>query len=164
LRQYGADKTSKDVYDDIGGEVQTYYFYDPKSQTEANSCALRLSRALNKSGYDIDRTLMPNGFYVKGADNKDYLLRVSDMVKYLTIAFGAPDIVKTRMNNIDIQQSDFTQQGIIGFKVKGWDDATGHVTLYSGTKTAYGSYFQTDLNAEGEPDKKTVKVMLWILK
>jgi RHS repeat-associated protein len=160
----GDGHSSKDVYDMVGGKVKSYYFHDLSTGAEANSCALRLSLALNKSGFNIDRRYFPGGFYVKGADDKDYILRVKDMIQYLNAAFGQPDIVKTSMNQ-EIQPSDFNNnKGIIGFVVKGWSDATGHVTMFNGSSCGYNCYFQRDLNNEGEPEIKTAKVMLWILK
>jgi len=86
------------------------------------------------------------------------------MQKYLTITLDEADIVKVR-GKTDITPGDFGgNKGIIGFNVRGWDDATGHVTLFNGKSCAADCYFQQDLNAEGEAKKKTTKVMLWILK
>jgi hypothetical protein len=155
---------SKRSQDGKNGEVKKNYFYDENTGAEANSCALRLSRALNKSGLDINPKLMPNAKYWTGADGKHYLMRVADIQKYLTIILGQPDIVKTR-GKTDITPADFGgNKGIISFNVSGWQDATGHVTLFDGKSCSYDCYFQQDLNAEQEYQNKTTKVMLWILK
>jgi RHS repeat-associated protein len=160
----GDGYSSKDVYKKIGGEVATKYFYNKKTHAEANSCALRFSRALNLSGFDINPELMPSGEYWTGADGKFYIMKVADMEKYLKIIFGKPDIVKRR-GDTDITPGDFGgNKGIMSFDVNGWGDATGHVTLFNGNASEGGSYFQQDLNDEGEPQVKTEKVLLWILK
>jgi RHS repeat-associated protein len=156
--------SSKDVYKMIGGDVAKHYFNDENTGAEANSCALRLSWALNKSGLDINPKLLPNALYWTGADGKFYMMRVAEMEKYLTIVLGEPDIVKTK-GTTDITPSDFGgKRGIIDFTVSGWGDATGHFTLFNGNKCEHDCYFQQDLNAEGEDKVKTTKVRLWILK
>lgn len=39
--------------------------------------------------------------------------------------------------------SDFAgSKGIILFEVSGWGDATGHFTLWNGSKVAHGDYFK----------------------
>jgi len=160
----GDGYSSKDVYNMIGGEVAKHYFSDENTGAEANSCALRLSRALNRSGSDINPNLLPNAKYWTGADGKFYMMRVADMQKYLTLVYGEPDIVKTS-GKTDITPSDFGgNKGIIDFNVSGWQDATGHLTLFNGNTCEHDCYFQQDLNAEGEDKIKTTKVKLWILK
>ena len=160
----GDGYSAKDVYKMIGGDVAKHYFHDENTGAEANSCALRLSRALNSSGFDINPKLLPNALYWKGGDDKSYIVRVSDMQKYLSVAFGKPDIVKTQ-GSTDITPNDLGgNKGIIGFNIAGWTDATGHFTIFNGSTCGHNCYFQHDLNAEGETKIKTLKVMLWILK
>jgi hypothetical protein len=95
-----------------------------KTGAEANSCPLRMSRALNKNGFDINPNLLPNAEYWTGAGGKSYMMRVADMQKYLTIVLGQPDIAKVRGKN-----------------VSGWHDATGHMTLFNGNTCAHDCYF-----------------------
>jgi hypothetical protein len=90
-----------------------------------NACALRMSYALNFSGYDVANS---GGKTVSGADRRHYIYRVKDMRDFLFEKFGQPDLVAENP-----KQKDFEgKRGIILFAVKIWRNATGHVTLWDG--------------------------------
>lgn len=100
-----------------------------------NACALRMSYALNKAGITIPATA---GKTVSGAGGKQYFFRVKDLIRFMRSKFGKADVDKTIP-----KASDFSAKGILVFKVAGWLDATGHVTVWDGTNSleATGNYF-----------------------
>ncbi len=86
---------------------------------------------------------------VSGKNGDWYLFRVIDIVKYLTKLFGKHDhefIAPT-------PEKLAGHKGIIVFEVDGWDDATGHATIWNGTGCSDQCYFS-----------KAKKVYLWTLK
>ena len=119
----------------IGGKVQENIdlgVKDPKAGF-TNACAIRMSYSLNNSG-----SLIPRGIWktVSGGDKKQYIYRVSDLLKYLTNTFGKPD--KTVKNP---KPRDFAGvKGILVFGVQ-WSDATGHATLWNGSTCSDHCYF-----------------------
>lgn len=116
-----------DVLELIGGKVKANNFQ--------NTCAIRISRALNYSGH----TLPPlKGETVSGADGYQYIFRVTTMKRYLTSTFGKPDF--SGQPN-DAPQALVLTKGIIAVDVSGWSDATGHVTLWNGIGCADNCYF-----------------------
>jgi hypothetical protein len=72
------------VYSYIGGEIGQLRFSDP-THTE-NTCALKVSRALNYSG-----VIIPNiPGTLKGADNKYYFLNSKELNIWMRKTFGIP--------------------------------------------------------------------------
>jgi hypothetical protein len=138
----GDNYTSAEIYRLIGGKVYLNYLSDP--QKYANSCALRISYALNKSGYKIP---FMKGKVGSGSDGNWYIYRVSDLAEYMTNTYGAPDV------NGTIKSSFKDLQGIIQFEVNGWNDATGHFTIWDGNNVGHGDYFE-----------QSHGIHLWILK
>lgn len=131
----------------IGGKVQENIdlgVKDPKAGFP-NACANRMSYSLNNSGITI-----PMGVWktVSGGDKRQYIYRVSDLIKYLTQTFGKPDktVKKPR-------PSDFAgEKGILLFGVQ-WSDATGHATLWNGSACSDHCYFPVAAEAS-----------IWLLK
>lgn len=134
----------------VGGGLLRSYNQDPVSY--ANTCAMRLSYALNKSGAPIP---YERGKTFKGADNLNYFIRVKDMASYMDATYGQPNIN-------GMSPSDFSgYTGIIQFNVSGWSDATGHFTLWNGSSPVYGNYFNV---SQEEPGVTLTGVHLWIFK
>jgi len=131
---YG-DGSVPSVGEKIGGKVQENIelgVKDPKVGF-TNACAIRMSYSLNNSGVTIPRGAWKT---VSGGDKKQYIYRVSDLIKYLTHTFGKPD--KAVRNP---KPSDFAGlKGILVFSVQ-WSDATGHVTLWDGNSCSDHCYF-----------------------
>lgn len=132
--------TAEEVFKLIGGKVEANNF--------ANSCSVRVSRALNYSGYPVN--YIPPNLTVSGGDGKWYVYRVKELIKYLTKQFGDPDIL---IVNKPYQEKLKGKKGIIVFEVDAWSDASGHATLWDGSFCSDRCYF---------PLAK--KVMLWELK
>ncbi|WP_367989724.1 type VI secretion system amidase effector protein Tae4 [Vibrio sp. NTOU-M3] len=161
--EVGAKKASE-VYPLVGGHVAKLYESDPISY--ANACALRMSRGFNYGGFPV-----PSGtiietypiYRVRGADQKAYILRVKDLIKYIEFNWGNPEY---EMDPTDISEIS-GKKGVIIISVSGWNDASGHVTLWDGSKTGDGSSYQDPSYFPSRyPDGtvKAKKVMLWELK
>jgi hypothetical protein len=122
----GEGFTAEEVRKLAGGSVD-----DPKLK---NTCIIRVSRPLNYLGHPIPVWTKP--FRTRqGSDKLWYGLRVKEFWDYMVKIYGAPTVSakkpldKTAFENI---------KGIIGFRVSGWKDATGHFTLWNGKNLAYG--------------------------
>lgn len=110
----------------IGGRVNQNWI--------TNTCVIRVSRALNYAGHPI-----PGNFSglltVRGGDNKHYALRVREFKRYLIAKYGQPDLAHQNPGlSGAVPQSFIGKKGIILFEVSGWSDATGHVTLWNGSR------------------------------
>ncbi|AKJ31977.1 cytoplasmic protein [Caldimonas brevitalea] len=108
----------------LGGKVQM----NVEANIFRNACPIRMSYVLNKTGHPISSNM---GYAaVSGSDKRFYLYRVKDMLDYLNRTFGKPD--KTAQSP---KLQDFAgMKGILLVKGHGWGDASGHVTLWDGTK------------------------------
>lgn len=203
---------SKDLYSDIGGNF-------PKFKTDkellesylANSCAIRMSRGLNLSGFKLPASNKGygTGGGVMSGDNKlSYWLRVRELSPYLADHLGKPeidikldkiqmpDVYKKRRNvtSAEWQQLKAMKKvisttewanlrktkGVIVFDVSGWDDATGHFTLwdtqhliYPGgpehddptSPRYYFSMLDLKINKKNELDfVQTNRIRVWELK
>lgn len=123
-----------------GGDVFSAYEQNPISY--ANGCALRLSQSFNYGGMEIKRDITPTQIYrLKGGDGKEYVVWLSRMIDFVYKNFGGPDIKLYPKNNGDVYKQILNQKGIIIFKVKGWTDTTGHVTLWNGGSCGDHCYF-----------------------
>lgn len=151
---------TKTLYNDkirgsfVGGEAKKWL---------ENTCAVRMSYALLRSGFNLPRT--PDHEASKlGADKKWYWLRVALLREELHTRFkgydaeiGLPmikddlahdedavnlgyDIRKAKAEKF-IEESLANRNGIIVFDVAGWSNATGHFTLWDGStmQIAFGT-------------------------
>ena len=112
----------------IGGNVNSPDIDD--------TCIVRVSRSLNYTGHSIPPWTEPFRTR-KGSDGRWYGLRVKEFWPYMVKQFGNPT-VHSSTPNID-RGLFLNKRGIIGFKVAFADNsATGHFTLWNGTKLLYG--------------------------
>ncbi len=110
----------------IGGKVNYAWI--------ENTCAIRLSRALNKGGYPIPKSY-PGLNVVSGADGMWYAYRVAELKTYLEKMLGKPKLeFKNPKKTSSVPESFQSKKGIIVFEVAGWRDATGHITLWNGAQ------------------------------
>jgi hypothetical protein len=172
LKHYPSeDIDTEDLYDEIGGGLPKLLKENPKSWE--NSCTIRMSRGLNYSRMSLPKAPSIGGT-IKGKDGYNYWIRVNDMVTYLERKFGIPEV--TEAGGESAVDKFKGRKGIIFFRVTGWHNATGHVTLWDGTDLSYAPghnsleyhpelyYFQMqDINDEGKTTK-TTEVQLWELK
>ncbi|PTQ92463.1 RHS repeat-associated protein [Mucilaginibacter yixingensis] len=150
VKNYPTTSNVADVYALVGGDLLRSYNQDPVSY--GNTCAMRLSYALNKSGATIPYI---RGKTFKGSNNLNYFIRVKDMASYMDATYGQPNINGMR-------PGDFSgKTGIIQFNVSGWSDATGHFTLWNGSSPLYGNYFNI---GQQEPGVTLTGVHLWVFR
>jgi hypothetical protein len=123
-----------DVYKNIGGKIYEDYLsngYDRNGVVNPdyeNTCALRLSTALNKAGYTIPKT---NGTF-SGANKLNYFYKVDRIQVYLSNKYN----FSQEILGMQIQSSIIIQKNC------GWNNATGHVdVLYRGRA---GSHFYNE--------------------
>ncbi|WP_288384156.1 T6SS effector amidase Tae4 family protein [uncultured Acinetobacter sp.] len=62
-------------------------------------------------------------------------------------------------NNQDVSSQLVNKKGIIIFKVSGWGDASGHVTLWNGNDCGDSCYF-----THNQPNVITTEILFWNLK
>ena len=56
--------------------------------SDSNTCAIRVSEALNKAGFTIDGTILSENEYEKGKNGKLYVLTAMGMKRYLEKKYG----------------------------------------------------------------------------
>lgn len=127
-----------------------------------NSCALRMSYSLNYSKilgkfYLIKEQQLPNDtgnfkFENKrwlGADKNLYYLNVYGIRNFLTLNWGNSDKpynLRTFKNKSEVKDfyensfSKFEKSGIVVMRIKGFDDAGGHTTLWNGKKKQFEDF------------------------
>jgi Type VI secretion system (T6SS), amidase effector protein 4 len=136
----------------IGGDVDARWI--------TNTCTVRVSKSFNYAGrpeYEIP--LLPRLLLtVPGADRKNYGLRVQEFNQFLKETYGRPNVVRAD-DKISIKPF-LNKTGIINWHVSGWDDATGHFTLWKNDKGLYeGEHVYFDL-----PNKKPARKGPWVTK
>jgi len=137
---------------------------EDNNSTYANTCATRMSYALNRCGIRLGVTADRGGTVV-GGDGFNYWIRVQDVKAELMARFKGFDeelVLKAIPNNlldddegrkkIFRERVAIAQQfldtrvagkcGIVVFETRGYGDATGHFTLWDGVnkKLAYAPH------------------------
>lgn len=111
----------------IGGKVKL----NIDNKYFSNTCALRVCYTLNRSGESIpyinSLTSSENGAW--------HIFRVAVLINYMTETYGSPNVVSSDPNQ-------FTGlKGIIIYDTGSlWSDATGHATLWNGSRRLGGNY------------------------
>lgn len=181
--------SAEDVYKLIGGVVYEHYLEGKKTNSPGyrNSCALRMSRAFNYSGFEVPKGTQPEGtmYRLKGEDGKAYFLQKEHLAKFIRSRWGKPEITvtaadktvagehnvlnfNTKTYSVKIglleksKQKILQKRGLVIFDVRGWSDASGHVTLWNGEKCIDDTnYFDANLVSEVA---YTEKYEFWELK
>lgn len=120
----------------IGGRVDADWI--------ENACALRVSRALNYGGLPVPfiRDADKKQQTVTGADGKWYIFRVTVLANFLAKQLGAAAITAKARAAGGVDGGAFIGiKGIIGMKVSGWSNATGHFTLWTGSACIDGTNY-----------------------
>jgi hypothetical protein len=127
--------SAEDAKRTIGGGVDVDWI--------TNTCVIRMSRSFNASGNTIPDKDGDGLATVKGADGRNYAMRVREFTKWLRKRYGAADLVYDYPppGGGDIPASFLGRQGVIVFEVEGWSDATGHVDLWNGARCRHHDYF-----------------------
>lgn len=152
-RHYPAsDISTPRLYDEmIGGSFAGLY----RNPAYENTCSVRMSYALNRSGLTLGAAPSQGGHLV-GADGYRYWIRVSDLKLHLSKQFKGADeelalpvISPGLIDDVDALSAKFKERvalakawleralsnrrGIVVFNVTGWSNASGHFTLWDGT-------------------------------
>lgn len=136
----------------IGGNVAKNINNPDPRQRWSNTCAVRMSYILNKSGILIPKIL---GETASGSDMRQYFFRVKNLIKFITREWGKPEIVNYPPSSGGTLAG---RKGIILFEVSGWSDAQGHATLFNGSSCYDHCYFN-----EPEAHYSTDRANLWSL-
>jgi len=119
----------------IGGKVNhNINVLTPEQGRFENACAIRMSYALNYAGYKVP---FMKGKTISGGQGHWYIYRVRDLVKFLYDSFGDPEVV------IDSPHTDKLSEykGILVVDVDVWSDASGHATIWTGSRCTDSCYF-----------------------
>ncbi|MEA1674151.1 T6SS effector amidase Tae4 family protein [Nitrospirillum sp. BR 11163] len=121
--------TLKDLYTWLGGAAANN-INEPGFGPNGNTCASRMSVALNQSGVPIlSSTASAAGARTIGtADGSRIIYAVSDLRTYLRHTLGKPSLDNTS----PFDDAFLNKQGIIAFSVN-WSNATGHIALWNGS-------------------------------
>lgn len=142
----------KEVGKKLGGKVQENI--DMPEGGFENACPIRMSYVLNQIGLPIHKNTRYGS--VSGADGRQYLYRIGDMMDYLEHLFGKPDKKVTAP-----KPSDFANmKGIIVVKGHGWGNAKGHVTLWNGMSCSDSCHLTDD--PENGPFVPEI-ALIWVL-
>lgn len=132
---------SPEFYESLGGEIAAYAAEHP--EWFINSCAARLSQALNECGILIPEI---SGKTMKGAGDKNYFLRAADMKDYFLQIWGEPRFVHksyTILNGIVFQS--------------GFDEVSGHVDVFSDKSSGgLAKKYHTEIENYG-----SIKTVIW---
>lgn len=139
---YPAQMNADAVKAMIGGGVNQAHY--------KNTCVIRVSLALNRLGHLIPPD-SPRFRTQIGADKKWYGLRVEEFWDYMIRTYGAPQVHERLKSGKSVDASKFAGvRGIIGFRRK-FVGATGHFTLWDGSRLLYDGgypgYFDTATEA-----------------
>lgn len=185
----GEEISSPDFYPMISDELALAASKFPDDW--ANTCATRMSYALNRSGMRLPKAYSAGGTVV-GRDGFNYWIRVRGLKKYLNDRFKGGDIdhklkpiQELTQESMDTRSRDAYENiitkiqgktGIVVFDVTGWRDASGHFTLWDGKDLVYVGpgdhnnprsieyyFWFYRPSASGNP-KQTVRVLFWELK
>lgn len=116
----------------IGGKVQS----NINSGDFENACAIRLSYVLNQCGCPVSH--YDDLSYVSGADGSWHIFRVRDALTYLQRVWGNPDVVVRQTESKALLSA---KAGVLLFEVSGWNNASGHATLWDGDRCSDKDYF-----------------------
>ncbi|MDB4925773.1 T6SS effector amidase Tae4 family protein, partial [Mucilaginibacter sp.] len=127
--------TPERLYNAIGGQLNAIYQANPA--LNSNTCAARLSKALNYSGITIPNI---SGKTFKGNDDKYYFMGAANMISWMKKTFGTPSGTNhithadAGANSINVPNLIRNKTGIYGLvpidpsALTGFS-ATGHIDL-----------------------------------
>ena len=86
--------------------------------SDPNTCAIRVSEALNKAGFTIDGTILPKNEYEKGKNGKWYVLTAMGMKRYLERFRQYIDVLGSGIVILQSNSKCFTGHADIWFEEK----------------------------------------------
>lgn len=152
------------LFNSIGGQLVRNVGV-PGFGPSGNTCAVRMSRALNYSTMPISSRQVAalKLETLKGADDMLYLFRVRELNTYLRAVLGAtPQTVDKGFGT-----AFAGSRGIVSFTIEGWTDASGHVALWDGTQFKEPGFDDfrglRDDPATTRREPRTMRMTLWAL-
>lgn len=118
--------TLKDLYEHLGGNTVNN-IYQLGFGPNGNTCASRISVALNASGAPINPALVPKNKRLSTASGQHIIFNVTQLRQYLLTTLGKPQFDKVS----PYDDSFKGKRGIVAFSVN-WNGATGHIALFNG--------------------------------
>ena len=122
-----------------------YYYYPDSYQVKQllggrvatgninNTCAVRMSAALNCSGVPIPR-YHNNLTTIQDGNGNNIAIRTSELNRWLRYRFGETDFYLRKQSGEPFDKSQLAgKKGIISFRIK-FSDASGHIDLWDGSK------------------------------
>jgi hypothetical protein len=152
------------LFNSIGGQLARNVSV-PGFEPNGNTCAVRMSRALNYGTLPIAASQVKalKLSTLKGADDLLYLYRVREMVTYLGSALG----VTPKSVSKDFASAFSGSRGIVAFTVEGWGDAGGHMALWDGSafrEPDHDDYrLLQDDPTTPKREARTTRMTLWAL-
>ena len=128
-------RTALDMFNQVGGKVPVNGNLPPDLGRWENACVIRILWALHQLGIITPKV---SGKTVSGAKGEQYLFRVRDLKQYIHEIWGPSDIELTGGRNF---QQEAGKHPALVIMIYGEPDgsASGHTTLYDGSKTVDGS-------------------------
>ncbi len=149
------DQALKLVADTIGGKVKV----NIDSGEFLNACPIRVSYFLNRGGVAVPGPTAAKKLdiaVVSGSDHSWYMFRVKDAMILLARKFGVADKTVKKPKRRDFAG----KKGIMAIVGHGWQDATGHITLWDGTVFSDKNHLSdSDVNGTFVPEE----ARLWVL-
>ena len=147
-------------YEKVGG--QALREFNRNSESYINTCAFKLSYALNYEGMPLNKYIsrqqitsrpiaFQNALILGDKANNNYFMRVKEIRQFLQLksVWGNadkpynPKIMKTKQENIDFYNNEFSKfskNGVVAMIISGWSDANGHITLCNGKDKKFLDY------------------------
>jgi len=130
--------TTPELADQLGGKVEVNI--EGNLAAFGNTCAIRISRALNGAGHLVPYSTSPR--VISDKDRRWYIYSVSELSAYLKKTYGPPYAPpKREMTNLS------GMRGIIIFH-GGIPGATGHADLWNGSHCEGTCYLGVALRIE----------------
>ncbi|WDU54946.1 T6SS effector amidase Tae4 family protein [Taylorella equigenitalis] len=153
--------TLKDLYTWLGGQAERNIFAGGFT-ANGNTCASRMSVALNKSDFQIDPTITKKlGLEtLKTKEGHHLLFRVRELKKYILYTLGTPSILDITSPFDDLFA---LKSGIVIFDIN-WVNSTGHIALFNGLEyrePKHDNYSRYIMNSNA--NIKTKKTQFWEL-
>lgn len=126
-------------YELVGGAL--YDRFKKASDIYENTCALRMSYALNYGGIPITKPIAEGTKFYTGGDNKLYVLGSQDIRDFLLKKLKYQKYtMKSKQENKSFyynKLSHFDKNGIVVMIIGGWSNAYGHTTLWDGKEKKF---------------------------
>lgn len=134
--------------------VQTLTGGETADPDITNTCAIRMSHAMNGAGVVVPPTWgrVTNR---RGANRRYYIIRVTDLRTFLESRLGPPTIDLRPRGGRSVDRGEVAgYKGVIAFDI-GFTDATGHFDLW------YGDRFSHEQSAGKDYFALASRVSLW---